>query len=235
MSLSGLQSAAASAAGTTTASAAFEGSKWGSKLVTVGFANSATGTEFSGGLTGQEKTILNQALKAWSTASGLTFQIVSSPQTADIQIGLGDFNTSSTGVLGFTSYQSKNGQLQPGVVVRMEDSSQTPFIGGSDGNLIYSDSNASFYQVALHEIGHALGLGDNADPNSIMYYAASALNQHLNATDLNNIAALYGNGAGATDFTAQPSSTGAAALPAYMAAVTHAIPALGPVRALATL
>jgi hypothetical protein len=43
----------------------------------------------------------------------------------------------------------------------------------------------------LHEIGHALGLADDADPNSIMYYGSGAQNRQLDATDITNITALY--------------------------------------------
>ena len=45
--------------------------------------------------------------------------------------------------------------------------------------------------MLMHEIGHALGLADNADPNSVMYYQSTgASNSTLNATDIAGTQAL---------------------------------------------
>jgi hypothetical protein len=43
----------------------------------------------------------------------------------------------------------------------------------------------------LHEIGHALGLGESSNPNSVMYPLLGPSNNTLNATDVANIEALY--------------------------------------------
>jgi hypothetical protein len=87
----------------------------------------------------------------------------------------------------------------------LEDPNQTPLVAGADGQLTYSGADATLYQLALHEIGHALGLADSADPNSIMYYELGSGNQSLDATDLTNIASLYGNG-GTAEAATNPSS-----------------------------
>jgi hypothetical protein len=44
----------------------------------------------------------------------------------------------------------------------------------------------------ITQIGHALGLGDNANPNSIMYYEATGSNQTLDGTDIAGVQSLYG-------------------------------------------
>uniref|UniRef100_UPI0015890997 matrixin family metalloprotease n=1 Tax=Burkholderia sp. BCC0397 TaxID=486876 RepID=UPI0015890997 len=51
------------------------------------------------------------------------------------------------------------------------------------------------YQTALHEIGHALGLADNADSSSIMNYDLTSPNRSLDQTDINAVQALYGSSA----------------------------------------
>jgi hypothetical protein len=43
-----------------------------------------------------------------------------------------------------------------------------------------------------------LGLADNADPNSIMYYALTSNNRTLDSTDLAGISMLYGTGSTAS-------------------------------------
>ena len=52
-------------------------------------------------------------------------------------------------------------------------------------------NRAFFRRVAIHEIGHALGLGHNPNPQSIMYFAENGVNE-LHSTDIANIQALYG-------------------------------------------
>jgi hypothetical protein len=166
-------------------------------VVTWSFADGGSG-QFSSSLTAQEQAIVEQAFQAWGVASGITFVEAAAGQQSDIQIGLGDFSTGSSGVLGYTSYQTSDGAFQPGVVARLEDGNETPLVTNADGQLSYSGTDATFYQVALHEIGHALGLADNADPNSVMYYASSSSNTGLDATDVAAIQALYDQPAAAT-------------------------------------
>jgi hypothetical protein len=212
-SLDGLKSAADSAAGIV--QLPFEGLKWGSSDITISFAG--PDGIFSSGLNGTEQQIAQRALDTWSEASGLDFQVVVDSPSTDIRVGLGEFDTARTGVLGLTSYQSGSSEFQPGVVVRVEDPKETPFVGDATGNPVYSGTEATFYQVLLHEIGHALGLADNADPASIMYYGSGENNPNLDLTDVGNIASLYSNVstsayAGSrprTDFNIQSATTGA--------------------------
>ncbi len=69
---------------------------------------------------------------------------------------------------------------------------------------MYAGTDATFYQVALHEIGHALGLGDDSDPNSVMYYALGADNTTLDATDLAAIHQLYGTASASASASLDP-------------------------------
>jgi len=83
------------------------------------------------------------------------------------------------------------GQFQPNTIIRLEDPSQDPLVKAADGQLTYSGTTSELYQVVLHEIGHALGLADNPDPHSIMYYASGPNNRTLDNTDIAGIKALY--------------------------------------------
>jgi predicted Zn-dependent protease len=48
------------------------------------------------------------------------------------------------------------------------------------------------YTVALHEVGHSLGLDESSDPLSVMYSPYSGVRTGLSASDIANIQALYG-------------------------------------------
>jgi hypothetical protein len=88
--------------------------------------------------------------------------------------------------------QSAQGQIQGGATIRLEDPSQDALIAGQNGQLTYAGNGAQFEQVMLHEIGHALGLADDSDPHSIMYYAMTPQNRTLDSTDRAGIEQLYG-------------------------------------------
>jgi len=117
---------------------------------------------------------------------------VTDSANSDIRIGWGSFNTLTSGILGYTAYQTNNGAFQPNEIVRLEDPSQDA-LTGSGINMTYSGSQATLYQVLLHEIGHAIGFADNADPHSVMYYESTNSNQTLDKTDIAGVKSLYGS------------------------------------------
>jgi matrix metalloproteinase-14 (membrane-inserted)/matrix metalloproteinase-15 (membrane-inserted) len=70
----------------------------------------------------------------------------------------------------------------------------------------HSGSNVDIYTVALHEVGHALGLGHTDDPKTLMYpyYRFGAT---ISAGDIAGVQALYGTGSS----TAAPKNPGSTA------------------------
>jgi predicted Zn-dependent protease len=132
---------------------------------------------------------------------------ISDASQANIETGWGDFNTASSGVLGYTNYTTDGNGTFTHAEIRMEDPTETTLVTDQNGQEAYSGTNAELYQVALHEIGHALGLADNSDPNSVMYYGSGASNVTLDATDISNIRSLYSQPAASmseTSATASP-------------------------------
>jgi hypothetical protein len=172
----------------------FESGKWGSKVITWSLATSAGSPAgpFSSYITPQYEAVIEKAFETWAAASGLTFVQVADLGQSDIRIGWGDFDTSTTGVAGYTNYNQKSGQFMPGMTIRLEDPTEDALELQPDGQLAYSGTQTTLYELALHEIGHALGLADNDDPNSIMYYTSGSANQTLDAIDIAGIQDLYG-------------------------------------------
>ena len=181
----------------------FEGAKWSQPVITWSFATGSgpAGSPFSSTIQAQYQAAIEQAIQTWANATGLTFEEVPNSTASDIRIGWGEFDTADSGVIGLTSYQALAGQLRPGVIVRLEDPSQDAIVTGADGTLSYSGTDVSLYQVALHEIGHALGLSVSADPNSIMFPELGSANTTLDATDIADIETLYGPGGTLGDST----------------------------------
>jgi predicted Zn-dependent protease len=195
----------------------FEGAKWGSNVITWSLATSAgtTASPFSSYIGSQYEALVQEAFQEWAAASGLTFVQVADSSNSDIRIGWGDLNTASSGVVGYTSYQQQSGVLQPNVIVRLEDPSQNALVAGANNTLTYSGTQANLYQVIVHEIGHALGLADNADPNSVMYYQSGSNNGTPDSTDITGMQVLYSS----TPPSLATQSTVPASLDAYEASI----------------
>ena len=173
----------------------FEGPIWMGRTITWSFASAGSSAlaAFSSSINApQYQKAIVQAFQTWAAASGLTFKEVPAAQGADIVIGWGNFDTSSSGILGFTNYAFTGDQMKPGVTIRLENPSQEALLAAPGGQFDYTGTTATLYQVALHEIGHALGLSYDTNPNSIMNYSLDRSNQGLSAADISAINALYG-------------------------------------------
>ena len=194
---------------------ALEGAQWPTTDITWSFADFNYGSDasapFSNAITGDYQNAIEWALQQWSSVAPLNFtQIADSSdpsQAADIRIGFGDLNSASTGIIGQTSLRWDGaGSFVPDELVRLEDPSQFSATSNGAGNYSYDGTSATLQQVALHEIGHALGLAHATDPNAVMYASVGANNQTLDGTDVAGIQALYGAPASTQAPVAPPSA-----------------------------
>ena len=119
----------------------------------------------------------------------------SPPQPPDIRVGLSDL-LSNIGppMVGFTHPKfDANGKFSPDTLVSIENPTQMPVIALSNGDFQYKGFDTTVLQVALHEVGHALGLAENPnDPTSIMNPSLTRLNRAPDAQDIAAIRYLYG-------------------------------------------
>ncbi len=184
------------------ASYAFLGPVWRAGPITWSFADATypedqAQSPFSGplSLTPTAQATMAQAIQEWASVSGLVFQqVADTPDlsaAADIRIGFGKFDVATTQEIGETDY-SIGPYFRPDTVIRMEDPTEYPLVPVGGGGLVYGGAGGTtFYQVALHELGHALGLDHSSSPTDVMYPVATAQNQTLSASDILGIRALY--------------------------------------------
>jgi hypothetical protein len=138
-------------------------------------------------------TEINAAFAAWSSVANLHFV-----QVADNGVSTGGAGTSADirlfgqkidgprGVLAFGYYPPSNGQSNAGDIHFDIDELWKTTFGGPGFNL---------FNVAAHELGHALGLDHTDVPNSLMNPIYSEAFKGPQADDIDGMQFLYGKAA----------------------------------------
>jgi hypothetical protein len=185
-----------------------EGPKWGAASPGAGggtvywsFANPANGHKFydwDSSITGEFQTEVERAFADWQSVANIQF--VEVPDSPDVNIRLGFDAIDGTGnIAGETQYSFGSDNRLQAVEIRFDSNEGWHLQNGVE----VSSLNSGFFVVALHEIGHALGLGHyNATP-AVMNAVLNSSITDLTQSDKDGIAALYGD----TTPPAEPQST----------------------------
>jgi antitoxin component YwqK of YwqJK toxin-antitoxin module/predicted Zn-dependent protease len=159
-----------------------EGATWGKSEVSW-HLNTPIGVQPGSDLYASYEDAVKQAFSQWEASTGIHFVETDDVAATDINIGWKQFGTGQTGVIGNTGFSSQSGRILSGAQIDLEDPFETSLTRGADGSLHYAGTDATLEQVALHEIGHAIGLSDTADSHSVMYYELTNRNRTLDSTD----------------------------------------------------
>jgi len=151
-----------------------EGAKWGSPE--LGAAGGTVTWAVDDSISQAEMQSINAAFAEWSEVANIQFQQVASTAESDIDFANSALDGAGN-VLGVTGFSYTGGQLQ---------SADIKFDSGD--NLSGSD----FSLVAIHEIGHAIGLGHFNDDPAVMNSTANFDLTGLAQSDIDGIVALYG-------------------------------------------
>jgi hypothetical protein len=135
-----------------------------------------------------------RAAQTWAQQANVNFTVVTDdgdasgtgsyqqgdPNFGDIRFGGFDFGDSSTLAMGFLPPQVNNYSVGGDIAFNTG-------LGFNINGLDYD-----LYTVALHEIGHALGLDHSTDASAIMYPIYQGVEYGLSADDIGGIQSVYG-------------------------------------------
>jgi hypothetical protein len=138
---------------------------------------------------------VQRAFDRWDAELGIDFVKTPNPGAADIEVTFGpidgpSINRAST--LGsITSGFTLPDNIYNGTTTITFDSAENWTFNAATGNYELP-GGISFYGVALHEIGHALGLDHPTNTSTIMFATASATVPDLTSFDIAGARQLYG-------------------------------------------
>jgi hypothetical protein len=135
----------------------------------------------------QQESEIERAMAQWAAVVQVTWQQgtnATAPQTVNILFTTGDHGDGypfgpAGGVLAHTFYPSPP--------------NPEPIAGDmhfNNANTFRAGANVDVFSVALHELGHALGLGHSDDPNAVMYPYYS-MHGGLSPMDITAVQTLY--------------------------------------------
>ncbi|KAK2994372.1 hypothetical protein RJ640_029487 [Escallonia rubra] len=164
-------------------------------------------------LSDEVKTVFSHAFERWSEVTTLTFTETSSFISADIKIGFytGDHGDGEAfdGVLGTLAhaFSPPSGQLH------LDGDENWVINGGIIAPTV--PSAVDLESVAVHEIGHLLGLGHSSIEDAIMFptITSGSRKVELTSDDVQGVQSLYGsnpNYNGTTSVTVQERDTNGA-------------------------
>ena len=188
---------------------AFEGEFWANTNITWSIAtlnfSDQPGGAFSNSIS--DPIIISDittAFARWDAVSNLSFtRVFTDASNVNIRIGYGNIDGQGD-TIGLANYTYNSSTHAMSAATIRFDIAENYFTQG--GEVYLNSTNTPLTNVALHEIGHALGL-DHVNASVIMNPIASPL-LTLQPGDIQGIQLLYGGGGGGDDFAGNSGTAG---------------------------
>lgn len=196
----------------------FASSKWGSSIlgtsggqVNWSFALSSEpdGYQFDRVLSEPVyQNLVREAFQAWEDVANIDFVEVADGPSSQLRLGW-DAIDGAFGTVGQANWKARSDASYDASGPRFSINwAEIRFDTAENWNTAKSQqSGVEFFSVALHEIGHAIGLQHTDDANTVMYPSNSGISV-LSAGDIAGAQAVYGARAAtptlASSFAAQP-------------------------------
>lgn len=154
--------------------------------------------------TGEQQSVIRQAFNAWSSVTPLSFTEVGSLDQADMLVGFGDgahcdlYQVRNLSCPGGDAAFAGPGNILAHAYFPGQGtlSGESHFDNAESWSPSRTTGNGfSLLSVAMHEVGHALGLQHSNDRSALMWaeYNGSSPIESLRADDIAGIQALYGS------------------------------------------
>ena len=132
--------------------------------------------------------LVREAFDTWETVTNINFVEVVDDVSVAFRLGWESIDGPS-GIIGSSQYTGRKSFNPLYSINRAEISFDTAEPWNLDRQ---TASNVSFYTTALHEIGHAIGLGHTNDPSNLMFPYQQSDVQDLTAGDIEGAQLQYG-------------------------------------------
>jgi len=162
------------------------GGKWPTNTVTYRFVS---GTDDLAGDT--ERDIVRQALGVWAAVTPLTFTEVSGTAAADILISWVSGDHGDGSPFDGPGHVLAHAFFPPPINPHPGIAGDTHFDDAETWATTHGGGNIDLLTVAIHEIGHALGLRHSTVSAAIMFPTYSGIKRTLDADDIQGMQSIY--------------------------------------------
>lgn len=159
------------------------------------------GTSADGNLTSALNSVLDGQMPRTVWREAIIRAARTWAERGNLNIGIVGDDGSAFGTVGLIQGDPRFGDIRIGAVPMAGDAlgqaiPPDPLLSGSYAGDVFFNTNITYtpamlYSVALHELGHALGMAPSTNTRSVMYNVYGQ-RQKLDRTDVINLQALYG-------------------------------------------